>query len=140
MGKCTEQPPEQLLLAVKQFNEGEWFECHETLEDIWMSEDGESRDLYQGILQISVAMHHWKNGNFGGTISLLTSGVDLLRHLNPVCQQVDVAMLVESAESVQKVLSQLGKTRMAELDRALIPHVRVICGSEDSDERKSGAY
>ena len=41
MRRCDESPPGQLLLAVRQFNAREWFECHETLEDLWIGEEGE---------------------------------------------------------------------------------------------------
>ncbi len=40
MRYCEESPPRQLLEAVRQFNAGEWFECHETLEDLWVGEKG----------------------------------------------------------------------------------------------------
>ena len=62
MRYCEELPPGQLLLAIRQFNSREWFECHETLEELWIGETGEVRDFYQGMLQIAVALHHWRKG------------------------------------------------------------------------------
>ena len=54
----TEPPPALLLKAVGQFNEGQYWECHETLEELWRAEPRPLRDLYQGILQVGVAFHH----------------------------------------------------------------------------------
>jgi len=126
MANCAEPPPDELLLAVRQFNNRDWFECHETLEDLWMGETGEVRKLYQGILHVSVALHHWKNRNFGGTISLLRSGVNHLSHVQPVCQQVDVLTFMVSANKVLESLARLGKDRMAELESSLIPHLQLV--------------
>ena len=69
--ECNEAPPGQLLQAIREFNRHEWFECHETVEDLWIGEVGEVRNFYQGLIQIAVALHHWRNGNFGGAVSLL---------------------------------------------------------------------
>jgi hypothetical protein len=126
MTNCAEPPPDELLLAVRQFNNRDWFECHETLEDLWMGETGEVRKFYEGILHVSVALHHWKNRNFGGTISLLRSGVDHLSHVQPVCQQVDVLTFMVSANTVLESLARLGKDRMAELEFSLIPRLQLV--------------
>ena len=61
-------------MAIRQFNAGQWYECHETLEDLWIGEAGEVREFLQGTLQIAVALLHWRNGNYGGAVSVLTSG------------------------------------------------------------------
>src|SRR6266542_3604300 len=67
MGACDEAPPRQLLEAIEQFNRGEYFEQHETLELLWRDERREIRRLYQGILQIGVAFHHLRRLNHHGT-------------------------------------------------------------------------
>lgn len=123
---CEEYPSRQLLLAVRQFNGKEWFECHETLEDLWIGESGEMRDFYQGILQVGVALHHWRNGNFRGAVSLFESGTGYLRKVRPVCQRVAVAELIQDADKVWSALIELGPGRMAELDPQLIPKIRIV--------------
>jgi len=126
MQNCPELPPDELLLAIRQFNNSDWFECHETLEGLWMGEHGVMRSFYQGILQISVALHHWRNGNFAGTMSLLKSGVDHLSNTHPVCMQVDVAGFIVQANKTREALAGLGKDRMAELEPSLIPRLRIV--------------
>lgn len=123
---CNETPPQELFRAIRQFNGGDWFECHETLEDLWVGEQGEIRDFYQGILQIAVALHHRRNGNFGGALRLLESGASYLRRVNMVCQGVDVAGLIEAADRMREGLAALGPENMADLDPSLIPRLRVI--------------
>ena len=126
MQSCPEFPSDQLLLAIRQFNAGKWFECHETLEDLWMDETGEMRDFYQGFLQVGVALHHWRNGNFRGAVSLFETGVGYLKKVQHVYQRVAVAELIQAAEKARIALLELGPERMAELDPELIPKVQII--------------
>lgn len=127
---CRQAPPEQLIQGIGEFNAGEWFACHETLEDLWIGAPWEVRDLYQGILQVGVALHHWREGNYRGAVLLLQTGVKLLRHVAPVCRTVDVAGLIEESERLRKELERLGPERMAELDRELVPLVKLRADNE----------
>ena len=126
MRHCEESPPGQLLLAIRQFNSRQWFECHETLEELWIGEEGEVRDFYQGTLQIAVALHHWRNGNYGGAISLLNGGVMLLSHVSEACQWVDVVQLIADANRMREGLQELGSERMNELPPALVPLLHTV--------------
>ncbi len=119
-------PPGELVKAVEEFNRGEWFECHETLEELWVGEKGELRDFYQGVLQIAVALHHWRNGNFKGAIILLQGGGECLRRVSPVCLKLDVARLQKDAARLLDELSALGAERMAELDPGLVPRLHFL--------------
>jgi len=123
---CNEATPQELFRAIRQFNSGDWFECHETLEDLWVGEQGEMRDFYQGILQIAVALHHRRNGNFGGALRLLESGASYLRRVSAVCQGIDVAGLIEDSDRMREELAALGPEQMAELAPALIPRLRLV--------------
>ena len=120
---CHYAPSGQVLLGIRQFNNGEWFECHETLELLWISETGDLRNLYQGIIQLAIALHHWRNGNFNGAICLLDGGMEYLSKLPQICLWIDVAELVRQAESVKKQLESLGTSRMADLDPGCIPKI-----------------
>lgn len=122
---CSDLPPAELLQGIDQFNAGDWFVCHETLEELWAGEQGDARHLYQGILQVAVALHHWREGNFRGAVFLLGSAEELLTRVEPVCQGVDVAVLLLDAARLRKVLEALGPDRMGKLDPSLIPRIRL---------------
>ena len=115
MQQNQDAPPEELLQGIAQFNRQEWFECHETLEELWVGAHGELRDFYQGMLQLAVALHHWRHGNFKGALVLLKGGGGLLMRVSAVCQGVDVAALVADAARLGDQLSALGEDRMEEL-------------------------
>ena len=123
---CKESPPGQMLLAIRQFNTREWYECHETIEELWLGESGEMRDFLQGTLQISVALLHWRNGNHGGAVSLLASGVNYLKRVSDVCLWVDVPALIADSDRVRAALETLGKERMESLDSMLIPQIKTV--------------
>jgi predicted metal-dependent hydrolase len=117
---------EEFLRGIDEFNDGAWFDCHETLEELWVGAPDGLRDLYQGILQVAVALHHWQNGNYQGAMLLLASGGKLLRRVEAWCLGVDVAALIAATEGVRSALEGLGAERMGELDQALIPRIRVL--------------
>ena len=134
MLKCKENPPAQFLLAIRQFNNREWYDCHETIEELWLGETGEMRDFLQGTLQISVALHHWRNGNYGGAVSLLKGGANYLRRVSDVCLWVDVPALIADSEKVRAALEELGKDRMDALESDLIPRIKTASASLNSEE------
>jgi len=126
MRQCEDLPPEELLRAVDEFNRGAWFECHETLEELWVGGEGELRDFYQGVLQLAVAQHHWRAGNFKGALVLVKGGGDLLSRVAPVCQGVDVAALRADAGRLLCELSELGEERMEQLPASSLLKLRLV--------------
>ena len=121
---CEEPPPSALLEGIAQFNRGEFFEQHETLELLWRDERRDGRRLYQGILQIGVAFYHLQRGNHHGTVYMLTRGSGYLIPFAPRCQQVDVGRLLADAAEALRAVEQLGPGRLSEFDWRLTPTVR----------------
>src|SRR5918992_1836031 len=120
---CDEPPPALLLEGIAQFNRGEFFEQHETLETLWRAEPRPIRHLYQGILQIGVGFYQLRRRNYHGTVYMLTRGSMYLRPFAPVCQTVDVQALLDAAARVHRVVEGLWPTRLGEFDWTLVPQV-----------------
>lgn len=57
--------------GVGEFNEGLFFECHDTLEELWSGVRGPSRDFFQGLIQVAVGFYHLGNDNRVGADRLL---------------------------------------------------------------------
>lgn len=57
--------------GIELFNRGEFFDAHETLEDVWRESVGRERLFLQGLIQVAVALHHHSRGNLAGARSLL---------------------------------------------------------------------
>ena len=122
---CEEAPPRELVDAIAQFNRGEFFEQHETLELLWRAETRSVRYLYQGILQIGVAFHHLRRLNHHGTVYMLTRGPRYLAPFAPRCQGVNVEALLQDAAAALAEVERLGPGRLAEFDWRLVPQVRI---------------
>ena len=123
---CDEPTPPALMEGIAQFNRGEFFEQHETLERLWRAEAREIRYLYQGILQIGVAFHHLRRLNHHGTVYMLTRGPRYLAPFAPACQGVDVAALLRDAAAALREVERLGPARLAEFDWTLAPKVQRV--------------
>lgn len=65
--------------GILEFNEGLFFECHDTLEDLWSGIRGPSREFFQGLIQVSVAFYHLTSGNASGAASMLRRAMKRLQ-------------------------------------------------------------
>jgi hypothetical protein len=124
MSHCQQPSPPLLIQGVQEFNGGQYFVCHETLEALWMQEPAPVRELYQGILQVGVGLYKWQRNQYRGAVKLLRTGVEHLQPFVPACQGVDVVRLIADANRVREALVALGPEAMQQLDRRLIPKVR----------------
>jgi len=119
----SEEPPPQLLDGIRLFNQGRWFEAHEVLEQAWIAERSSLRRLYQGILQVGVGLHHARNGNLAGALSLLDRGLAHLAAFEPQRLGVDVTRLVRDAAAARRALAAPGG--LAGFDWARPPRVHL---------------
>lgn len=126
--RCAGPPSDGLLAGIELFNTGDYFECHEVLEDIWRAEAGPVRALYQGILQIGVAFHHLRRRNWRGAIKLLDAGTDKVGRFLPRCMGINTAELNERARTCLELLREIGPERVDEFDWSLIPTIFVDGG------------
>lgn len=124
--RCGKPPPELLLRGIEQFNRGEYFEQHETLETLWRAERDDVRYLYQGILLVGVGMYHRQRGNYHGAVVKLETSVRFLQWFRPICQGVDVDALIVDANRAREAIVALGPDHLTAFDPSLAPRVRLI--------------
>src|SRR4051794_37825663 len=56
--------------GIQLFNEKEFFQAHEVWEDAWHMAYGLKHSFYQGLIQCSVALEHYRRSNPRGVLSL----------------------------------------------------------------------
>ncbi|MGE5307341.1 MAG: DUF309 domain-containing protein [Alphaproteobacteria bacterium] len=90
----AQQDP-RLQKGIDEFNQQLFFECHETLEEIWLEEHGEDRRFYQGVIQIAAGYFKWQQNVPTGALKLWRMGLEKIEPYGPVHLGVDLASLVD---------------------------------------------
>jgi predicted metal-dependent hydrolase len=105
--------------GITQFNQGEYYACHDTLEAIWMRADIPEKPFFQGILQLAVALYHLSNENWQGAAILLGEGMHRLEPFEPTYRGIDVSALLDQAHQWQTQLQLVGPENVALMASAL---------------------
>jgi predicted metal-dependent hydrolase len=126
-----------LLQGLEEFNRGEYIECHESLERLWMSEQRPIRQLYQGILQIGVAFHHLREQRYQPVVTLLERGCGYLEPFAPACMDVDISTLLASCARCLAEVKRLGQDGMNEFDWSLVPTMSLVPSVEAKPRHKA---
>ena len=121
--RCHEDAPVEVRKGIAMYNRGEYYACHEVLEDAWRAEPDEVRFLYQGILQIGVAFHHLGNQNWRGAVGLLERGIENVSRFTPRCQGVDTDRLVRESRRCLIRLQEIGPEQQDLFDWQQVPVV-----------------
>jgi uncharacterized protein len=111
--------PEEFWQGVEQFNQGEFYACHDTLEAVWIEAPASERNFYQGILQIAVALYHLGNQNWRGAVILLGEGANRLCKYSDDHAGIDVGDLVDRSVELLSALQSSGSDplRVSQGDR-----------------------
>lgn len=125
--RCEDPPSAGLLEGIAMYNRGEYFECHEVLEDIWRAEEDPVRFLYQGILQIGVGFYHLRNANWRGATGLLEGGIEKVSRYRPVCMTIDTERLVREAQWCLDRLHELGARQLDGFEWECVPTIQFVC-------------
>lgn len=116
---CQAPLPDLARSGITLFNQGQFYKCHDDLEEAWQAETGRIRDLYRGILQIGIAYYQIQRGNYRGALKMLLRVRQWLDPLPPICRGVNIGKLRQDAATVQAALTELGPERIDEFDLTL---------------------
>jgi uncharacterized protein len=120
---CHEPLLASVLRGIEEFNAGQYFEQHETLELAWRAELRPIRELYRGVLQIGLGCLQVERGNAIGALKMLDRAVKWLRPFRPACQGIDVDRLLEDAARLRAEIERRGADQVDRVDRRLFPKV-----------------
>ena len=87
------RPPADLGLAVAQFNRGDFWTCHETLERVWLPESYPLRLFYHGLIKAAVGLLHLERRNRRGAALKLHDAAHTLGPFLPRFMGIDVERL-----------------------------------------------
>ncbi|MBI4467223.1 MAG: DUF309 domain-containing protein [Acidobacteria bacterium] len=90
-----ERKQEAFWRGLDCFNCGQFFTCHEVLEEIWLQERESEKPFYQGLIQVAAGFHHLiEKRNPPGALSLLRAGAEKLRRYPPDSHGIDLTGLL----------------------------------------------
>jgi uncharacterized protein len=90
--------------GLQEFNAGLFFECHDTLEEVWSGLRGPSREFLQGLIQVAVGFYHLGNDNRGGAITMFRRALSRLARYGERHGGVDLGRLrLEVAEWLDRI-------------------------------------
>ena len=115
-----------LLAGLQQYNEGYFFEAHETWEELWLQSPWPIRRFLQGIIQLAAAFVHLARQEYPGTMNLLSAALEKIEGFAPSELDIDVARLVSDARRAREELQALGPERLQEWDQNGIPQIHLI--------------
>ena len=122
------QARQALLKAIDQFNSWRFYDCHETLEDVWLEtgpkgDDATLANFYQGLIKAAAGFHHVLRDNHKGATTLLTDSLRLLDPYRPATLGVDIATLTTEVQTCLDRLTELGPDHLPDFDRSTIPTI-----------------
>lgn len=115
--------------GIELFNDHEFFEAHEVWEDIWHMAYGIKHDFYQGMIQCSVALEHYRRSNPRGVASLYRSYRPKFKDLPPQFMGLDVPGFLSAMHEVLKPVVEaqpLPERGQIELDLSRTPKIALL--------------
>ena len=73
----------------------EFYETHETLEEIWLKAPEPEKTFLQGIIQVACAFHHYLEDNRAGAESLMRRGLEKLEQFPADFGEIELRPLRE---------------------------------------------
>ena len=114
------------LKGIEYFNVCDFFEAHETWEELWTEYRGPARKFYQGLIQAAVALHHFGNGNLRGAKKVYNTSRRYLEEYETLYEGLDLeAFLAQYEECFSEMLANDENLSDTEIDPDLIPEIHL---------------
>jgi predicted metal-dependent hydrolase len=119
--------PRRFYDALALLQDGEYFECHEVLEELWREEPTSLRLFYQGILQVAVGCYHLTvRHNRRGGLNKLREGLAKLQQFPAVMGLLDVRDLREQVQALLERVQQMSDEEIASWHAQALLSVRYL--------------
>ena len=95
---------QRYLKGIEHFNKREFYDAHETWEDLWHEEHGQANGFVQGLIQYATALHHFEAHNLKGARLLFDAGTELLKPYGDLFWGLPVKKLIDDMTACMKEL------------------------------------
>ena len=93
--------------GLKYYRAGNYFEAHESWEEMWSDYYLVDRRFIQGLIQLSVSFVHLENGNIKGAKSLLNKSIEKFEEFNGTQRGINLNNLLRQINQVNDVYANL---------------------------------
>lgn len=91
--------PPEYLQGIELFNAGQYYECHEVLEDIWVTACGQEKLFYQGLIMAAVALYDYEVERFGAARTMHRKAKQRLAQLPDQFMSLDVKAFIQQLDT-----------------------------------------
>jgi len=120
---CEKDLPHLAKRGLQEFNRGEYFKAHDSLELAWMEDQSAGRDLYRALLQVAVAYYQIERENYNGAAKMFLRMRKWFTPLPDTCRGINIQQLRLDVDAVHSALNELGPEGIEEFDLGLLKPV-----------------
>ena len=111
--------------GINKFNNKDFYECHDILEDVWFDVRGSSRRFYQGFIHLAVGFYHiLERDNPKGSLSQLNKGITKLEEYQPEFQGVELKNMLKKIQICITEIEKIKNGKSESFDIDLIPKIK----------------
>ncbi len=124
---------ELFFRGIREFNEGKFFEAHDSFEEFWQAYREPDRELLQGLVQVAVGSYHLEHHNLKGARGQLSKACSKMTAYRPEHRGLSVDLLFASLQrhlGVLEAYQERGAEGFEILDR---PKIQFSSGIHQSN-------
>ncbi|MDM5339664.1 DUF309 domain-containing protein [Fictibacillus enclensis] len=115
------------------FNEGDYYTCHDLLEEMWMTD--KSNYFLKGLLQMSVAVYHYEYGNVKGARVMMEAARHYLTDYRPFHWGMDLEHVYNFiVECLRRMPKQINMVSFEEVDSLPVLPELILLLKENEEE------
>jgi hypothetical protein len=124
--EVPEQRPLALDQAIEQFNNGDFWDSHETLEAVWLETRYPLRLFYHALIKAAAGYHHASNHNRHGTTEKLKDAVRGLAVFPTEDMGIDSGRLRDEVSSWLAPIEAAARVDWATIDAQPRPRIHKV--------------
>ena len=86
----TFEKEEAVSLGISYFNEERFWECHEVLEGVWKTIDGDEKKLVNGLILVAAGLVHYQKDEDDTCISIFKRALEKLQNSKGTYHKIDI--------------------------------------------------
>ncbi len=125
-------PIDNFTKAINEFNDELFFECHDTLEELWNEErNPKIKKFYHGLIHITVGFYHLTNLNFRGAISQFKKSLEKLNEFPEIYKGINLHKLLSEVKIWLKYAENALNGKEQNLNFTKLPKIKLVDKNEN---------